>query len=459
MGRKRVVIVGGGITGLTAAYYLQKENPQIDVTLLDQSGELGGKLDTLHHHGHIIERGADSFLARKKPGMRLMDELGLTDRLITNQTGQAYVLVQGKLHKIPAGSHMGIPLDEEPFMESELMSPEGKKRVLREPTIPKGSANSNQSLGLFLRRRFGDELVENVLEPLLSGIYSSDIDEMGLMSTFPNFYELEQQYGSVLSGLRETMPTRRAGTGQKSGQFVALPTGLNDIIAELVKAVGETTIQTEKDVRKITQSEGRYVLHTTGGSLYEADRVLLALPHQHVPALFNDRSLLKPLEQIPVSSVANVALGFDADAVKNHLDGTGFVVSRNSDFRITACTWTDRKWPHTTPGGKVLFRLYVGKPDDQAIVTLPDEDIVSIVLNDMRKIMAIDGEPDFATVSRWPKKMPQYTAEHQHIVSQVRQTLHKQLPGIFLAGSSYEGVGIPDCIASAEKAVQQIQSS
>lgn len=460
METKRIVIVGGGITGLTAAYYLQKENPKMNVTLLEQSGDLGGKMHTVHHDGHIIERGADSFLARKKPGMRLMDELGLTDRLIRNQTGQAYVLVQDQLHSIPAGSYMGIPIEEGPFMASDLLTSSGKERVLKEKAIPKGVPTETESLGRFLRRRFGDELVENVLEPLLSGIYSSDIDQMDLMSTFPNFYELEQQYGSILRGLRETMPERRKGTGQKSGQFVALPHGMDDITAALVRAIGEPTIQTGKEVQKINGGEERYTLQTTDGSLYEADRVLLALPHKHVPELFSERTvLLQPLKHIPVSSVANVALGFDADNVNNHLDGTGFVVSRNSAFRITACTWTDRKWPHTTPDGKVLFRLYVGKPSDQDIVTLPDEDIVSIVLNDMRQIMTITGDPDFAVVSRWPKRMPQYTAEHQHIVSQARETLQQELPGIFLAGSFYDGVGIPDCIASAEKAVQQIQSS
>lgn len=456
MGNEKVVIVGGGITGLTAAYYMQKDHPEMEVTLLEASTELGGKINTIHQNGHIIERGADSILARKKPGMTLLEDLGLTDQLVLNQTGQAYVLMKDKLHKIPAGSYMGIPVSEEAFLESKLISRKGKTRVLNEPSIPKSKAVTDQSLGLFLRDRFGDELIENLLEPLLSGIYSSDIDEMGIMSTFPNFYGLEQKYGSVSDGLRKTMSPSQPDTGKKSGQFVSLKKGLKEIIDQLVKALEQNTIQTGRKVQKIIRNEKGYVLHAMDGSSYEADKVLLTIPHQKVPPLFEDQDVLAPLQQIPVSSVANVAISYDAEQVKSDLNGTGFVVSRNSEFRITACTWTNRKWPHTTPDGKVLFRLYVGKPDDQDIVTFSDDDIVSIVLKDLHKIMDIDGEPDFAIVSRWQNVMPQYTVGHKQIVSQVRESLHEHMPGVYIAGSSYDGVGVPDCIASAEEIVRDI---
>lgn len=460
--RKRIVIVGGGVTGLTAAYYLQKqttEDAPLEITVLEKSNQLGGKLNTIHQDGCTIERGADSFLARKKPGMRLMEALGLTNQLIYNETGQAYVYSRGKLHTIPAGSYMGIPVDEKPFMTSELISTADKRRVLEEAIIPKGKNMADQSLGYFLRRRFGDELVDNMLEPLLSGIYSSDIDQMGLMSTFPRFYDLEQTYDSVLRGLRETMPSSQISTGKKPAQFVSLKGGLGRVIDKLVGAIGTDIIHAEKEVQEVARNSQGYVLHATDGSRYEADRVLLATPHETVPPLFRERDLLVSLYDIPVSSVANVVVGFDAGVVQRHLDGTGFVVSRNSELRITACTWVDRKWPHMAPDGKILLRLYVGKPNDQAIVTMPDDELISIVLEDLHKIMTIDGEPDFAIVSRWEKRMPQYTVGHRGIVSQARSTLRKHSPGIFLAGSSYDGVGIPDCIGSAERAVEQIQLS
>ncbi|HLQ71710.1 MAG TPA: protoporphyrinogen oxidase, partial [Bacillota bacterium] len=419
----------------------------------------GGKLKTIRQDGFTIERGADSFLARKKPGIKLMEELGLVDELIYNETGQAYVYSRGGLHAIPAGSYMGIPVANEPFINSELLSEAGKQRVLEEVSIPKGSMDDDQSLGTFLRRRFGDELVENMLEPLLSGIYSSDIDDMGLLSTFPRFHELEQEYGSVLRGLRATMPTQAANTGKKPGQFVSLNGGLGRMVDTLVDAIGPDIIHTEKDVQRIARSHRGYELSTADGSRYEADRVLLAVPHRKVTSLFENVSWLNMLDDIPVSSVVNVVMGFDAGAVERHLDGTGFVVSRNSDLRITACTWVDRKWPHMTPDGKVLLRVYAGKPNDQAIVTLPNDEVISIVLADLRHIMTIDSEPDFAVVSRWEKQMPQYTTGHSKMVSTARTAIQENVPGIYLAGSSYDGVGIPDCIGSAESAVEQIRLS
>lgn len=458
MERKKIAIVGGGITGLAAAYYIHTQTKHHDhppeLTILEKSAALGGKIDTLHHNDFTIERGADSFLARKPAGMKLIEDLGLGDALVYNETGQAYVHVHGRLHSIPAGSYMGIPVAEGPFWETELLSTAGKNRVLEETSIPKGESSSDQSLGYFLRRRFGDELVENLMEPLLSGIYSSDIDQMGLMSTFPQFYELEQQYGSVLKGLRETMPSKRTGTGKKPSQFVSLENGLQTVIDELVRAIGKENIHTEKAVQHISRRADKYSVYMEDGSTREADNVILAIPHQAVPALFNKQEGLRPLQQIPVSSVANITLAYDADAIKTDLDGTGFVVSRNSNFRITACTWTHRKWPHTTPDGKVLLRLYVGKPDDQDVVTLPDAELASIALKDIRKIMDIDGDPEFSVVSRWENMMPQYMVGHTEIVAEVRDHLQKHMPGIILAGSSYEGVGIPDCIASAQKAAQ-----
>src|SRR5699024_5656462 len=221
----KVIIVGGGITGLTTAYYLQEKLAHIDgdynIQVLEASERLGGKIHTVHRDGFVLERGADSFLERKTAAVELVEKLGISDQLVRNSTGQAYVLLGDTLHQIPDGSFMGIPVQEDALAGTGLISDEGKKRVQEELDVPKGEGAEDQSLGEFLRRRFGDELIENVVEPLLSGIYSSDIDEMSLMASFPQFYELEQKYGSVVKGLRETLPKSRASTGKKKGQFLS----------------------------------------------------------------------------------------------------------------------------------------------------------------------------------------------------------------------------------------------
>ncbi len=460
MERTNIVIVGGGITGLTTAYYLQQRiNEQhlpYDVKLIEASNRLGGKIHTVKKDGFTIERGADSFLARKKPAVDLVKHLGMSDELVRNDTGQSYVLVDKKLHKIPQGSFMGVPTRVGPFLFSSLISPLGKLRAGLDYVIPKGKPKEDQSLGGFFRRRFGNELVENLLEPLLSGIYSGDVDQMSLMATFPNFYELEQKYGSLIKGLKQTMPEKRRGTGRRPGQFFSFKNGFESLVNQLYKQLDEDVVDFNTSVDHIEKKEHGYHILLSNGKVYKAAVVVMATPHRTLPKIFSQYDFFKTLNEMPVTSVANVALAFDESAIKKDMDGTGFVVSRNSDFRITACTWTHRKWPLTTPEGKILLRAYVGKPTDQEIVNLSDEEITDIVLQDLNKIMEISGQPQFTVVTRWKRMMPQYTVGHQKRIATVQKGVHEHLPGVFLAGSSYEGVGVPDCIGQSEQVVEDV---
>jgi len=460
---KKIVIVGGGITGLSAAYYLQKEikeeNFPYEVKLVEAGDRLGGKINTIKKDGFTIERGPDSFLERKKPAGKLAEELGMTDQLVRNGTGQAYILVHNKLYKMPKGSYMGIPTQLRPFLFSDIYSAKGKLRAGMDLIRSRSKTQKDQSLGTFLRGRFGNELVDSLLEPLIAGVYSSDIDQMSLQATFPNFYELEQKHGSLIKGLRASMPERRRNTGKKAGQFLAFKNGFASIVEALEKRLNEDQVITmNQTVDHVEKKDHGYHLLLSNGEVYKADAVIMATPHNALPKIFSQYDIFKKFLDIPMSSVANVALAFDEKAIKKDINGTGFVVSRTSDFRITACTWTHKKWPHTTPDGKILLRCYVGKPNDQAVVDLSDEEITDIVLKDLKRTMKIKGEPEFTVVTRWKNIMPQYTIGHKERIEKVRNILAAQLPGVFLAGSSYEGVGIPDCIGQGEKAVEEVLS-
>lgn len=460
MERANIIIVGGGITGLTAAYYLQQQineqNLPYNVKLIEASDRLGGKIHTVKKDGFTIERGADSFLARKKPAVDFVEHLGMSDELVRNDTGQSFVLVDKKLHKIPQGSFMGVPTRVGPFVFSSLISPLGKLRAGLDYVIPKGEPQEDQSLGGFFRRRFGNELVENLLEPLLSGIYSGDVDEMSLMATFPNFYEIEQKYGSLIKGLKQTMPEKKRGTGRRPGQFFSFKNGFESLVDRLSEQLGKDVVDLNTAVDHIEKKEHGYHLLLSNGKVYKADVVVMATPHRTLPKIFSQYDFFKVLDEMPVTSVANVALAFDESAIKKDMDGTGFVVSRNSDFRITACTWTHRKWPLTTPEGKVLLRAYVGKPSDQEVVNFSDEEITDIVLRDLNKIMKISEQPQFTVVTRWKEMMPQYTVGHKKRIATVKRGVSEHLPGVFLAGSSYEGVGVPDCIRQSEQVVEDV---
>ncbi|MEN2767699.1 protoporphyrinogen oxidase [Ornithinibacillus xuwenensis] len=462
MEKQTIVIIGGGITGLTAAYYLQKaireKKLPYDVKLVEASNRLGGKIQTYKQDGFTIERGPDSIIARKKPGVKLVEELGLKDEMVRNGTGQSYILVEGKLHKMPKGAFMGIPKQIGPFLRSGLVSPIGKMRALLDLTKAKGEEKSDQSLGAFMRRRFGNELVENEIEPLLSGIYSGDIDKMSLMATFPNFYQLEQKYGSLIKGLKQTMPKASQTTGKVPGAFFSFPNGLETIVDKLVENIDQESILLNAAVDHVEKKESGYHVLLSDGNVLKASSLIVTTPHKTIPKLFSQYDFMKVFTEVPSTSVANVAMAFDRSAIKQDIDGTGFVVSRNSDYRITACTWTHKKWPATTPDGKALIRCYVGKPNDQEVVDLTDDEITSIVLNDLNKTMNITAEPDFSVITRWHNAMPQYTVGHLERIATIRKEAQHQIPGVFLTGSSFEGVGIPDCIEQGEKAVVDVLS-
>lgn len=456
--RKKIVIVGGGITGLTTAYYWQQKinNEQLpyDIQLIEASSRLGGKIRTHKQDGFTIERGPDSFLGRKKPAVRLAESLGIENELVRNQTGQAYILVENTLHKMPKGSVMGVPTELSPFWNSTLLSRKGKLRVGLDFVLPRSNHVGDQSLGKFIRRRFGDELVENTIEPLLSGIYAGDIDEMSLLATFPDFFEAEQSYKSVITGLQKTRkkPTRQ--TGKATGQFYSFKNGLETFVNELKKALTTIDVSLNKSVTEVRRNNGAYEVVCQDEAIV-ADSVVVTTPHHVLSQMFPSYDFFQSFSDTPANSVANVAIAYDQLEMDKDLDGTGFVISRNSDYRITACTWTHKKWENTTPDGKALLRAYVGKPGDREVVQLSDEEIVDIVLQDIERSMGITAKPEFTIVTRWEHAMPQYTIGHKARIQHLRRQAEHYLPGVFFAGSSYEGVGIPDCIGQAEKIVEE----
>ena len=459
---KKVVIIGGGITGLTTAYYLQKEAKaqglQIECKLLEASHRLGGKIQTVTKDGFVIEKGPDSFLARKKSGLRLVNEVGLGDRVVYNSTGKSYVLVKGKLHPMPSGSVMGIPTKMTPFITTGLFSPLGKLRAAVDFVLPRDKTNGDQSLGVFFRRRLGDEVVENLIEPLLSGIYAGDIDQLSLMSTFPQFYHVEQKHRSLILGMKHiTPPKQRMKSAEKpKGIFSTITSGLQSLVDAIEAKLDDGIVQKGTRVDKVERGDQKYLLRASSGESIEADSVVVATPHHVTQSMFSNYPLFDDLKNMTSTSVATVALAFPKSAIKKDIEGTGFVVSRNNDYTITACTWTHKKWPHSTPDGYVLLRCYVGRAGDEAIVDQSDDEIIKVVLDDLNKTMNISSNPEFSVVTRWKDSMPQYTVGHHDRIEKINEQIPVDMPGVFLAGGSYEGLGLPDCIDQGETAVKKV---
>ncbi len=461
--KQKVVIIGGGITGMTTAFYLQKEVEKrklpIEIKLIEASHRLGGKMQTVVKDGFTIERGPDSFLARKLSMSRLAKEVGMEDQLVHNSTGKSYVLVNDVLHSMPGGSIMGIPTEIGPFVKTNLFSIPGKIRAAADFILPRSPGGKDQSLGQFFRRRLGDEVVESLIEPLLSGIYAGDIDELSLMSTFPQFYEVEQKHRSLIIGMKKATPSQPKSPenkGKAKGGFLTFKSGLQSFVDAIEENLDPKMIVKGHRVEKITKGSKHYELYLNNGEMIKADCIVAATPHKVTQSMFSHYRFFDPFKSVPSTSVATVALAFPKEAVKKDIDGTGFVVSRRGDYSITACTWTHKKWEHSTPEGKVLLRCYVGRSGDETIVDLSDDRIIQIVLEDLSKTMDITMKPDFAIVSRWKDSMPQYTVGHKHRLEKINQHVASELPGVFLAGASYGGVGLPDCIDQGEKAVEGV---
>ncbi|WP_044893225.1 protoporphyrinogen oxidase [Bacillus alveayuensis] len=460
--KKKVVIIGGGITGISAAFYLQKKVKEkelpVDIYLIEAKPRLGGKIETVQRNGFTIERGPDSFLERKKSAQQLVKDVGLESELVNNSVGQSYIFARDRLHPIPEGAVMGIPTNILPFLTSSLFSLSGKLRAAGDFVLPAKEVKGDQSLGQFFRRRFGDEVVEHLIEPLLSGIYAGDIDQLSLMSTFPHFYEMEQKHRSLIFGLKKSMPRKnQKQPNKKKGIFQTVKTGLQSIVKAVENRFDEVHVKKGIKVTEIERLEKGYRLHLSDGSVLEADSLIISTGHQAILSMFKEQGAsFTYLKNMPATSVATVAMAFPEDVIKSSTKGTGFVIARNSGFTITACTWTHKKWPHTAPKGKALLRAYVGKAGDEAIVEQSDEIIVKTVLDDLNRIMRIEGKPEFSVVSRLMNSMPQYLVGHNEKIKEIRDKMATTYPGVYLTGSSFEGLGIPDCIDQGKQAVRDV---
>ncbi|MBC1484020.1 protoporphyrinogen oxidase [Listeria sp. FSL L7-1485] len=451
---KHIVIIGGGLSGLAAAYELQKTHPNYTWELVEKEEELGGKFETVKRDGFLIEKGPDSFLARKPAGVELVSELGLDNQLIANATGRSYIYHQNALHPIPEGSVMGIPTNKQALLASTLISEVGKARALQEPTIPANTTKADQSIGDFFEVRFGKELVKTLIEPLLSGIYAGDIYKMSLRATFPQFEEAVAKHGSLMDGLQKGQ-LNTTGTKATIGAFRTLSGGLAMLPKALEQALPKKNLHTKKQATQILKKGSSYEITFEDGDKMTADGIIIAATHDTLIDLLAETTT-SPFANQPLTTLATVSLAYDESDVPILPDGTGYLVARTAPYKTTACTWVQKKWPHMVPENKMLLRGFVGKAGESWLEEASDEAIVSAVLKDYAEMMDIQSAPLFYEVSRMKSAMPQYLVTHQQRLKQLKENITTDYPGIYFAGMSYQGVGIPDCIAGARTAANNL---
>ncbi|MFC4769636.1 protoporphyrinogen oxidase [Effusibacillus consociatus] len=467
-GEKTVIVIGGGITGLSAAYYLQKQAREtgisLRVLLFERDARVGGKIETEVFNGFVVEKGPDSFLARKTAAVNLCRELGLEDDLVgTNPDNkQTYILHKGKLHRIPAGLNIGIPTQFLPFATTGLLSMSAKVRAAMDLVMPRSKVTGDQSLGGFLARRLGDEVVDHMAEPLLAGIYAGNSRNLSLRATFPQFESLEKKHGSLILGMLAQAKQAHANQSLPHSMFLSLRGGLIQLVDKLAEVLGPEVIRTSIGVREIKKGTNEnnqppYELILENGDKFEADAVVVTVPAfesaRMLPQSFEPAATL---EKIPYASVATAVMAFPAASITYPLDGTGFVVPKKEGRTITACTWVSSKWMHTAPPDQVLIRCYVGRAGDEEIVDESDESILTKVRQDLKDIMGIEAEAIYTSITRWRKSMPQYTVGHLDRLNAFEKEATKQLPGLFFAGAGFTGLGIPDCIQQGKEAAARV---
>jgi protoporphyrinogen/coproporphyrinogen III oxidase len=461
---KRVVIVGGGITGLAAAYRLEQHPGGLAITLVEAENRLGGKILTERFEGFIVEGGPDCFLSRKPRGTGLCEELGVTGRLQgRNEHRRAtYVVRDGALHPLPEGLSGMIPTDLDALESSTLLTEEGRARLKQEPALPPRAGSGDESVASFASRRLGTEAYERLVEPLLSGIYAGDGAQLSLAATFPQLRRLELEHGSLIGGLLATAANGGSSPAtQPYPPFVSFRSGMGELVETLVQRLRRTTILTGSRVTSVARdgATGGYSLLLDGDRRIQADALLLATPAYVTASLVNDLDpeLAAAHRAIPYASTATVSLAYREDELPAPLDGFGYLVPRAEGRDVLACTWSSTKWEGRAPGGYALIRVYLGRYGGADILREPDDHLLDLALDEVRRTMGIEATPIFQRLYRWPRSMPQYTIGHLERLARIESRLAKN-PGLFLAGAAYRGVGIPDCILSGEYAAEAAMS-
>jgi oxygen-dependent protoporphyrinogen oxidase len=459
----KVVVVGGGVTGLAAAHRVvelaRERGRVVDVTLLEARERLGGSIRTERVEGFLVESGPDSFLSEKPWALALCRRLGVEDRLVRtdDRYRKTFVWHGGRLHPLPEGFQLLAPTRFLPFVTSSLFSWPGKLRMALDLVLPRGAAN-DESLGSFVRRRLGGEALERVAQPLVAGIYTADPDELSLAATMPRFLELERRQRSIVLAMwRASRKSVEKGTsGARWSLFVTFREGMEDLVTTPASCLPAGAAMVKRRVTALDRHDGRWRITTAEGDRFDADVVIVAAEAHGAARLLRyvDPTITALLDEVPYSSAATVSFGWKRADIPHPLDGFGFVVPRSERRAILAGTFSSVKYPGRAPEGHVLIRCFMGGALNAEVLAQDDTRLARAARRDLGDALGIVADPLVTRVARWPASMPQYPVGHLARVETIERRL-ANVPGVLLAGGAYRGVGIADCVRSAEAAADR----
>jgi oxygen-dependent protoporphyrinogen oxidase len=474
MRSRRVAIIGGGISGLAAAFRLRDlaaacEMP-LEITIFERTMRLGGALDTIRRDSFVIETGADSFLSEKPAAAKLAERLEIASELIGTQEQfrKTFVVRDGHLVEIPEGFSLLAPTWFRPLMKSPLFSAKGKLRIMIEPMIPRRRVPDDESLGAFVRRRLGREVLARVAQPLAGGIYTADPELLSIGATMPRFVEMERRYGSVIRGLRAAARNRntevRGTSGARWSLFLGFKDGIRTIVDKLADCLeGSIHFEAELTAIKREPEAGRpdgsevasWRLGFRDGTNFDADAIICAVPSFAIAPMLQPIAgeLATLLAAIKYASAATVNMAFRTVDFPQPPVAFGFVVPVAERRRIIAGSFSSLKFAGRAPAAMILARVFMGGALQTEMMNLDDTEMIAAAREEFASLLGVTAEPALTCVRRWPDSMPQYAVGHLDRVSKIERAV-EGIPGLTLAGAYLRGVGIPDCIASGERAAE-----
>ena len=461
--KRTILVIGAGVAGLAAARRLhalaEKEHTPIELRVLEASDHASGVIATESRDGFLLEQGPDSFLSENPRMLELCRELGIENELIGTQARHQKTLIvhNGRLVPLPQGFYLIAPQNIPAFLATPLFSASGKARMIAEYFVPRLEGDTDESVASFIRRRFGEEALERVGQPMIAGVYSGDPEKLSILSTMPRFRDAERLHGSVLGGLRRTATVPRKVRGPRYSLFLSFKNGMRTLTDALERSLPAGALRTGFKTVSLTRDEasGQWTALSDKGESVLADAVCLAVPARVASKLLGNQStvLCELLSQIRYESVATVNLAFEDDAFSHPLNAFGFVVPRSQTRSLMACTFAHRKFAGRAPLGGVLLRAFAGGAFGKRFFEMSDPELSQNILHDLESLAGLRKKPLFSVVSRYPDALAQYEVGHARLLSRIDVEC-AAFPGLELTGASYRGTGIPDCIRDGERAAQ-----
>ncbi len=457
----RIAVVGGGISGLAAAYELaqaRRAGVGVEEYLLEAGPRSGGALRSERVSGCVVEAGADSFLTEKRDAAELCREVGLGDELIGSNDAdrRTWILHRGRLEPLPDGLEFFVPARPMSVLRTRLLS-WGDKLSLAAELFQRPRRSPEESVAALVLRHFGPGLLDTIVEPLLAAVYGGDPRELSARAVLRRLVQMEEQSGSLIRGLRRN---RRPVSTARPPLFSTLRNGLESLATALENRLEPSRVLRGRRVEAVSPlPSGGFELRAKGEPLLQADAVVLALSAHEAARLLAplDSALSQNLRGIPYSSSLIVAVGYDAPLPAQAPSGFGFLVPEKEGLRLRACTFVGQKFPHRVPPGRILFRCFYGGVHDEAALELTDDEAATLVQADLRRVLRIEAEPLFVRVYRWPRAIAQYALGHMERVAAIRTGM-AGLRGVSLCGNYFDGIGIADCIRSGRAAADCLRS-